>query len=360
MRIRTKITLPIIVTAVVVLLAASFYTYFFTIDILETEAVKHLETTAQLMKTQIKTTLTEQKEKVKIAATHGELSQEELQTILDISPEFYEMFVLDSEGIIINSTDESRVGLDRSNDIYFVNARDGAYVKPSYFSETTKKSTIAVSTPHAEGVLVARIDLKYFDVVTSNRIGLGETGENLLVYEAENGEPVFFTKRRFREEGLKSHLEEHGILPAEEALEKNEDTFFDFDYRHVPVIAVTKYIEEADIGLVVKIDQVEILASSREVLIFSIVRILVVLFIFFIVTYFIARKIGKPIKVLHRGIEIIEKGNLDHKVGTNSKDEIGVLSRAFDKMTVAIKESRLEIDKKVEEQTSEIIEKQNT
>ena len=68
----------------------------------------------------------------------------------------------------------------------------------------------------------------------------------------------------------------------------------------------------------------------------------------------ISRSIAKPIRFLHRGIEIVKKGNLDYKVGTDSKDEIGQLSRSFDIMTAAIKKSRAEVDMKVEQQTKEI------
>ena len=50
MKIRTQITLPIMLTAIVVLSAASIYSYNFTNNILETEAVKKLEATAQLTK----------------------------------------------------------------------------------------------------------------------------------------------------------------------------------------------------------------------------------------------------------------------------------------------------------------------
>jgi light-regulated signal transduction histidine kinase (bacteriophytochrome) len=40
---------------------------------------------------------------------------------------------------------------------------------------------------------------------------------------------------------------------------------------------------------------------------------------------------------LHKGTEIIGKGNLDYKVATSVKDEIGQLSRAFDEMTQNLK-----------------------
>jgi len=46
--------------------------------------------------------------------------------------------------------------------------------------------------------------------------------------------------------------------------------------------------------------------------------------------------VAKPIAKLEEGTRIIGSGNLNHKVGTDAKDEIGQLSRAFDKMTEAL------------------------
>jgi len=51
----------------------------------------------------------------------------------------------------------------------------------------------------------------------------------------------------------------------------------------------------------------------------------------------------KPIKKLGEGTEQIAKGNLDYKVGTDSTDEIGALSRAFDRMTENLKKSTISI-----------------
>jgi signal transduction histidine kinase/ActR/RegA family two-component response regulator len=73
----------------------------------------------------------------------------------------------------------------------------------------------------------------------------------------------------------------------------------------------------------------------------------------------ITRSIVKPVRRLHRGVEIISEGNLDYKIGEDAKDEIGQLSRAFDSMaenlkktTVSIGELNKEIDgrKRVEKE----------
>ncbi len=61
------------------------------------------------------------------------------------------------------------------------------------------------------------------------------------------------------------------------------------------------------------------------------------------ISLWINRSIGRPIAKLEKDARIIGSGNLDHKVGTTAKDEIGKLSRAFDKMTAALKKSTTSI-----------------
>ena len=46
----------------------------------------------------------------------------------------------------------------------------------------------------------------------------------------------------------------------------------------------------------------------------------------------VTRSITKPIAQLYDGVEAIERGDLNHRVGTTAMDEIGELSRAFDHM----------------------------
>lgn len=85
------------------------------------------------------------------------------------------------------------------------------------------------------------------------------------------------------------------------------------------------------------------------------ITLLLMLFIIIIATVMVAtsflvrRSIIKPIIKLHEGTEIIGTGNLDYEVGTEAKDEIGQLSRAFDRMTVELKQSFTGLEKEITE-----------
>jgi len=57
------------------------------------------------------------------------------------------------------------------------------------------------------------------------------------------------------------------------------------------------------------------------------------------ISIFISGSIVKPIYALREGTKAIGAGNLDNRVGTEAKDEIGQLSRAFDEMTGKLKET---------------------
>lgn len=63
---------------------------------------------------------------------------------------------------------------------------------------------------------------------------------------------------------------------------------------------------------------------------------------------FASRVVARPIIRLQRSTETIGQGNFDHRVGTTKRDEIGQLSRAFDRMIENLQEvtaSRDELDR---------------
>ena len=83
-------------------------------------------------------------------------------------------------------------------------------------------------------------------------------------------------------------------------------------------------------------------AQQRDGLIVGIFLLILTVLITAI-SLWIYKSIGTPIAKLQKGVQIIGSGNLDHKLGTAAKDEIGELSRALDKMTDNLKETTASI-----------------
>jgi len=88
-------------------------------------------------------------------------------------------------------------------------------------------------------------------------------------------------------------------------------------------------------------DEIEVIRKRSGILIF----ILLVVFTFFVVgiLFWVNQSIARPIIMLKKGAQIIGAGNLSHKVGSEAKDEIGVLSRSFDEMTENLKQTTASI-----------------
>ncbi len=62
--------------------------------------------------------------------------------------------------------------------------------------------------------------------------------------------------------------------------------------------------------------------------------------------YLSARKILAPIMALKEGVELFEKGNLSYRLIESSEDEIGLLTKTFNRMTDTIRKREMEIIRK--------------
>ena len=387
MRIQTKITLPIILTVVIVLSIATSYSYFFNVKSLETTINAHLETAAQSDVQHVGTALEMYEQRARLLTSktwmrkhlksYLETGDEEYKTkieqiLADVqkeNPNFLHISIINPDGKIIISTIKDSVGKDISNEDFFVNGKKD-YTVSDLHEPAPDGSRLHIAGPLVQdgeflGVVAVASDGEILERAVGERAGLGETGEIYLI----NKDSYMITPSRFEEDTfLKEKVDTENSrdcflhathLKGEIEKKHAEEGIGIFsNYRGVSVLGTHIYIPEMNWCLLAEIEEREALAPTKNLLIFSIIRILIVLFIFFIVTHLLAKIISKPIVALHKGTEIIEKGNFDHKVGTDTKDEIGQLSRAFDKVTAAVKRSRADVDKRVKEQTKKILEQQ--
>ena len=115
--------------------------------------------------------------------------------------------------------------------------------------------------------------------------------------------------------------------------------------------------------LITKIDQQEAYAPVRSLGLTMALTGFAVLFLGSLGAIILARSITKPIFQLVHGTEQIGQGNLNYHIDVASKDEIGLLGSAFNRMAavIASKDAELrtwaqDLEQKVEERTAELSE----
>ena len=115
------------------------------------------------------------------------------------------------------------------------------------------------------------------------------------------------------------------------------------DYRDELVIGTHHAIKGMDWCLLAKIDAEEAFAPVHKLVRLMILLFMILLAVSGIVAFFTAKNITRPIIKLRRKTYEIEKGNWDYQVIIDTQDEIGQFSKAFDNMTVRLKNARDEL-----------------
>jgi len=304
---------------------------------------------------------------VNIRAQRIDEVNQRIKTIIETHEEISRVSILDKEGIIIASSREG-TGIDKSTLEIFLKGREGVFIGDLHLSLFTNKYVLSISAPillnkQFAGVLVINFDA-YEELfkITTDRTGLGETGEVYLV----NKDGYMITPSRFIDEVLLKqkidleHIKElNHTEPYLVLLRKVADIVT--DYRGVEVLSVHTHIPEMSWYLIAEIDTKEAFVPVTQLTNALLLIFTIILFITIFISIFASRIITGPLRRLHEGTEEIAKGNLNYKVGTPSPDEVGQLSRAFDEMTTNLKKSREELEdysrnleKKVEERTRDL------
>ena len=390
MKIRTKILVTILSMILVIGTAIITASYTVSKNMITRQIHRHLETTAQSRTQHIETFIDKEKglvmqlsasEVIKKLLSSNETNvdyNDRLNTVIRrlkntavINTEIHDIMVLDTKGRVVASNIEEKLGLDRSDDPYFINGKEKIYIKDVYFSRFgERKVSLAVSAPIAgnetarlAGILVIRFGMDYLYKITRDRTGLGKTGEVYLI----NRNSYIITPSRFADDPiLKQKVDtqesrEWLRTSGEENRAENQELHIYEDYRGNMVLGTHYKIAGTNWCLLAEIDEKEALAPVVRMIRIMFWIMAALLAAGVIITLIVSEALAKPIVRLHHGTEEVEKGNLDYRVGTDAKDEIGQLSRSFDTMTAGLKESRgkledysANLEKMVAERTAEL------
>ena len=352
-------------------------------NIIREQVYDNLINTTQSRTNHIKTLLGEYEELTKMVATgvafrdalNENIAQAQridfvtrrIKNIIETHEEISRIRVLDKGGIIIASSHED-TGMDKSTHEIFLKGGEGVFIGDLHLSSFTHKYVLSISVPillnnQFAGVLVINFEAdKELFKITTNRTGLGETGEVYLV----NKDGYMISPSRFINDvilkqkiDLKHAEEEKYADPSITLLRKV--AHITTDYRGIEVLSVHTHPPEMGWCLIAQIDTEEAFAPVTQLTNTLLLIFTIILLISILISSVITKTITGPIRRLHKGTEEITKGNLDYKVGTSFPDEVGQLSRAFDEMTANLKKSRegLEehsrnLEKKIKERTRDL------
>jgi len=284
-----------------------------------------------------------------------------MQSVLGLS----DIMLVNPKGKVVYSSNPEHYPKDFSKPLLdpeqkaFEEGKSKIYFSDIFFSKTGIDKTIMLVTGPAHdfndafiGVIALEVDAKSLYRIIENVTGLGKTGEVLLGKKIGNQVLYLNPLRHDPNAALIRKVDIGSEIgrPIQEAIQGKTGTGQYLDYRGKKVIAAWRHIPFIDWGMVAKIDTKEAFADVTNLRNLAAVILVIVIVLSSIMAFSIAHSISEPIKRLSEGAAIIGGGNLDYKIGTNQKDEIGQLSRSFDKMTLDLKQttaSRDELNKEI-------------
>jgi PAS domain S-box-containing protein len=189
------------------------------------------------------------------------------------------------------------------------------------------------------GVIVFEIDMMSIFKRIQNLTGMGKTGETIIARQEKDAVLFLNPLRHDPSAALvrKAYPGESQTIPFHKALEGDVGCGFSLDYRGREVIAAWQNIPMVNWAMVAKIDVSEALEPATTLRNFVLILIIAVIILSIFLALVLAKSICEPIQMLQKGTEEIGRGNLDHRLDTNIKDEIGQLGRSFNDMAQKLK-----------------------
>ncbi len=281
--------------------------------------------------------------------------------------ELYDIMLVNPEGKVVYASNPkhfSKEFLDLLPDPYqkaFTEGKNKVYFSDVFFNKAQdNKAEMLVAAPVFSqngafiGVIAFEVDMSRLYSIIQDVTGLGDTGETLVGKRIGN-EAVYLNPLRHDPQAVlkrKVRLGKEDGYPIQEAVQGRTGAGLSIDYRGKEVIAAWRYLPLLDWGVVAKIDSREAFADVARSRYLAMMIMAVLSVLGGTIALFMARSVSEPIKRLSKGTEIIGSGNLDYTVATELEDEIGQLSRSFDRMTRDLKKitaSRDELNREIDE-----------
>src|SRR5262245_5943994 len=287
----------------------------------------------------------------------------ELKRLLYLAPAITEAVVLDSDGV--KQAHVSRAGavsqdseLDFSASPGFRRALQGKPdYGPVYFVQNSEPyMTIAFPieqyTGTVIGVLQAEVNLKHVWDVVSN-IKTGEAGYAYVV--SRSGDLIAHRDISLvlRRQNLAHLTQVKGALEVASGAPRPIVTVT-ANLEGKKVISSSAFIPSLQWLVIIERPVEEAYTPLYASLLRSSALLLVGFTMAVLASWFVRRRVVRPLEALRRGVERIGKGDLSHSLNLKTGDEIEILADEFNEMATHLKEAYTGLERKVAERTHEL------
>jgi len=364
---KEKFLIAFLILVLIPLVTVSFFSYFNARNFLMESIKNYNELLIQSMIIGIEDTVLSYKDlsqsivdNISFFKTNEEKKDFLLENIKKYPFNVKFLSILDESGQeIIRSDDRPLENKSDQPEFYQIKEKKkDYYVAWSSFNPVVGISTVIISVPlfrenEFQGVLISEIFLS--DIWSKMITGYTSPKDNiyLLTQEGQLVAEILATSKDFRSDDFKKI--------AQELAEKKAVVVQEMDTGVGQMLVIANSLPMFGWKLVVFRPVAEIYEPT-SVLGSNLVLITFITLIFiFIVSLFFSQLVVNPIKKLHKGAEIIRKGNLDYKVDIRTGDEIEQLAKEFNRMAerlgqskAALEESKAVLEIKVEARTKEL------
>src|SRR3989304_381610 len=271
----------------------------------------------------------------------------------NLNKDFYETFILNQAGIIVASSSENSIGRIEFGADYFTYGKEGPYVKDVYRDENTGEYSLAFAAPVLKkrggkflGVLVIRYNANKLNEITTGKMAGEKEDVDTFLRRGKTSEAYIVNKNNRLIRG--SRFKENAILkqtintkPVTAALHSGKEVVGVYkNYMGRNVIGATRYLKKTGWVLLVETDESEAYSPISEFKYRAITVVVICIIGVVFISLFVSRGIINPIILLVKGMKRVASGDLNFRVESHLKDELGELTASFNYMTDDIKDAR--------------------
>ena len=283
----------------------------------------------------------------------------ELKRLLFLAPAITEALALDTDGVIQAQASRFRavtplLKKNLSQTVAFQRSKQGkTYFGGVYFRDSDPYVTVAVPIERLRGeitgVLQAETSLSdILDVASSVR--LGAAGYKYVI--TRSGDLIAHSNIRFvlqrrnlaALDQVKAAFQSSPDPPRSQAMVA-------FNVEGQKVFSTYALIPNLDWAVFIERPTTEAYAPIYASLLRTSILLLIGLGVSLLASFFVARRVVRPLQTLRQGVERIREGDLSARLDVKTGDEIEILADEFNDMAAHLREAYAGLERKVAERT---------